>query len=93
MASNGRRADMKRSGREQARNWIHHPDTSDGLLVALAECDFAYGETLDDLIAEGYRVPRSNDRDFSLGFMKLVKGHVYVAVRRSRLSKTPEAKS
>ena len=65
----------KKDGQNAARKWLKDALIQD--IVDLAGSQFEYGETLDGLIAHGYRVPRSSDQMFSWGFFKQVKGHVF----------------
>jgi len=74
---------MKKQGSEAAKNWLTTADAAE--VVQLAGYDFDYGiDTLDDLRAQGFGVPSSNDPDFSWGFYKKVKGHVVHKIHRGR---------
>jgi hypothetical protein len=75
VGSKGRNTTAKNDGKAAARKWLTDASIQD--MIELAGSRFEYGETLDGLIAEGYRVPRSSDRDFSWRFFKQVKGHVF----------------
>lgn len=76
MGEHRRQAMAKRQGRNAAREWLATATTGDK--VGVAGCGFQYGyDTLDELRKEGLDVPSSDDPDFSWGFFKQVKGHVY----------------
>ena len=74
------RGAAKFSGRQKANEWCETATTEQQ--VGVAGSDFEYGETLDDLIAEHFTVPRSDDPDFSWGFFKLVKSRVFHAMEK-----------
>jgi len=76
MARDARRGLLKKQGGRAARAWLLTADT--GEIVRLAGYDFDYGlDTLDELRAQGFKVPSSSDFVFSWGFYKQVKGHVF----------------
>jgi len=77
------RAMNKKDGSLAAKDWIRSAPIAE--LIAVAACDLEYGETLESLVAEGYQVPLSRDRDYSWGFYKKVKSHVYHAVYQWRI--------
>lgn len=74
------RGEAKRRGQEAAKRWLQQATIEQK--VALAGVQLEYGETLDDLIEENFEVPSSADKDFSYGFFKQVKGHVFHALSR-----------
>ncbi len=87
------RGDSKKQGARAAKEWYTQATIEQR--VALAGCDFEYGETPSKLVADGYDVPKSEDMDYSWGFFKEVKGIVFHAIhaaddRRRKGSKKDE---
>lgn len=77
--SDKHQADQKKSGQVAAKEWLRTATIEDK--IGVAACDFEYGETLDDLVKDEYPVPRSQEPNFSWGFYKQIKSHVYHAVK------------
>ena len=68
----------KKRGRNAARDWLETADVAQQ--IRLAGQDFEFGDTLNDLIADGFGVPQSADPHFSLGFFRQVKSKIFAAV-------------
>ena len=63
-----RRGKMKWNGRNAAADWLRTAGIEH--MIKLAGCELEYGETLNDLIGDGFKIPSSSDRDFSWGFFR-----------------------
>jgi len=69
-------------GMQSARHWLESASIEEQIRVAGYR--FSYGETLNDLRFDGLNVPQSEDRNFSWGFWKSVKGRVHHTLYRDR---------
>jgi hypothetical protein len=74
--------EAKKNGQLAAKEWCKTIRLSEQ--INLAGADLKYGETLDELAADGFAVPPSADRDYSWGFYKKVKGKVTHAMDLQR---------
>jgi hypothetical protein len=72
----------KKDGINAAKEWVKTATIQEQIDVA--GCEFEYGETLDELISGGKRVPHSDDKDFSWGFFQQVKSRVHHKMAQSK---------
>ena len=73
-AATATKATAENRGASAAREWLETASVDDAFGVAGSP--FSFGMTLDDLIAAGWNVPHSSDKDFSWGFFKHVNDEV-----------------
>ncbi len=78
------RALQKKTGQLAARYWLRSAQIAD--VVWLAGSDAEYGDDVVNALREvNVSMEGSSSRDFSWGFYKLVKSHVFQLVHKSRI--------
>jgi hypothetical protein len=78
------KAQAKKAGQVAARSWCKTVSREE--LLKLVGHGFEYGMTLDNLRADGLKVPSSRHIDFSWGFFKQAKGRVHHALHQVTLA-------
>lgn len=84
-----RRGTSKRRGAALAKEWIRIAPQRDKVRVAAAVVD--YGFTLTELADGSTQLPVSSDKDFSWGFYKQVKSHVFHVLRSHQLKRRSDS--